>query len=108
MAGNEGKKRSHHVRCPEVGGQRKLGHLPPAKAGDQAFRLFCTPEQSQYRTRDHHDLTQRARYHLRNAKWQQVATPAGVVQCYVFEPDGQSRGTVISSVRIRWCRSKNV
>jgi pimeloyl-ACP methyl ester carboxylesterase len=88
-------KRSHLVRCPRVSGQLKLGHLPPAKAGDLAFRIFCTPEQSQYRTSDHHHLTQRARYHLRNANWQKVATPAGVVQCYVFDPDEDARGTVV-------------
>ncbi len=95
MTGNEKKKRSQLVRCPQVQGQQKLGHLPPAAAGDIAFRLFCTPEQSQYRTRDHHHLTQRARYHLRNATRQQIATPAGVVQTYLFEPDGRARGTVM-------------
>ena len=95
MTGNEKKKRSHLVRCPQVHGQRKLGHLPPAQAGDLAFRIFCTPEQSQHRTRDHHHLMQRARYHLRNATWQQIATPAGVVQTYLFEPDGRARGTVM-------------
>jgi len=88
-------KRSRLVRCPQVRGQRVLGHLPPAKAGDLAFRIFCTPEQSQHRTRDHHHLTQRARYHLRNADWRQVVTPAGVVQTYLFEPDGQACGTVM-------------
>ncbi|MGI9404133.1 MAG: alpha/beta hydrolase [Hyphomicrobium sp.] len=95
MTGNEHSKRSHPVRCPQVGGQLKLGHLPPAEAGDLAFRIFCTPEQSQHRTRDHHHLTQRARFHLRNATWQQFATPAGVVQTYVVEPEGPTRGTVM-------------
>lgn len=95
MTGNERKKRSHLLRCPQVRGQRELGHLPPAEAGDLAFRIFCTPEQSQHRTRDHHRLTQRARYHLRDATWQQVATPAGAVQSYMFEPDGEPRGTVM-------------
>ncbi len=95
MIGNERKKRSHLLRCPQVRGQRELGHLPPAEAGDLAFRIFCTPEQSQHRTRDHHRLTQRARYHLRDATWQQVATPAGAVQSYMFEPDGETRGTVM-------------
>ena len=95
MTGNEHRNRSQFVRCPPARGQQKLGHLPPREAGDLAFRIFCTPEQSQHRTRDHHHLTQRARYHLRNATWQRVATPAGVVQTYVFEPDGRTRGTVI-------------
>jgi len=58
-----------------------------------AFRIFCTPELSQYRTPDHHLLTERARFHLRHAKWERVATPVGVVQAYVFEPDGADNGT---------------
>lgn len=95
VIGYEHKKRSLLLRCPQVRGQRKLGHLPPAEAGDLAFRIFCTPEQSQHRTHDHHHLTQRARYHLRNASWEKVATPAGVVQCYVFDPDAGVRGTVV-------------
>ncbi len=60
-----------------------------------AFRLFCSPELSQYRSSDHNILTERARFHLRNARWERVATPAGEVQAYVFEPDAESCGTVL-------------
>lgn len=71
-----------------------LDGLPPAVAGDLAFRIFCTPELSQHRTPDHDILTARARFHLRNARWQVVPTPVGDVQCYVYEPDGAAMGTV--------------
>ncbi|KAB2940084.1 MAG: alpha/beta fold hydrolase [Hyphomicrobium sp.] len=72
-----------------------LDKLPPALAGDVAFRVFCTPELSQHRTSDHDQLTARARFHLRHARWQMVPTPAGDVQAYLFEPEGQARGTVV-------------
>ena len=72
-----------------------LDGLPPALAGDMAFRIFCTPELSQHRSADHDILTARARFHLRNARWQVVPTPVGEVQAYVYEPDGEPRGTVL-------------
>lgn len=72
-----------------------LAHLPPAAAGDMAFRIFCTPELSHHRTSDHHRLTERARFHLRHARWERVATPVGEVCAYVFEPDQDRRGTVL-------------
>ncbi|MFA5900905.1 MAG: alpha/beta hydrolase [Hyphomicrobium sp.] len=53
------------------------------------------PELSQFRSADHDILTARARFHLRNARWQVVDTPAGEVQCYVYEPDDEARGTVM-------------
>lgn len=72
-----------------------LDTLAPARAGDMAFRVFCTPELSQHRSADHDILTARARFHLRNSRWQVVETPAGEVQCYVYEPDGEALGTVM-------------
>jgi pimeloyl-ACP methyl ester carboxylesterase len=69
--------------------------LPAALAGDKAFRIFCTPKLSHHRTPDHHRLIERARFHLRHARWQRVATPAGEVQTYVYEPDGPRSGTVL-------------
>jgi pimeloyl-ACP methyl ester carboxylesterase len=60
-----------------------------------AFRIFCTPELSHHRTHDHHLLTERARFHLRHARWERVDTPAGEVCVYVFEPDEAPRGTVL-------------
>jgi pimeloyl-ACP methyl ester carboxylesterase len=81
--------------CPAPRGTTALDRLPPALAGDIAFRIFCTPELSQHRSDDHDLLTARARFHLRNAKWERVPTPAGTVQAYTFEPDGTPRGTVV-------------
>jgi pimeloyl-ACP methyl ester carboxylesterase len=85
----------HFGLCPAPRGRTALDGLPPALAGDLAFRIFCTPELSQHRSADHDQLTARARFHLRNAKWQRVPTPAGIVQTYVFEPEGKSRGTIV-------------
>jgi len=92
---SERDKRASAIRCPKVGGHRELSRLPAARAGDLAFRLFCTPELSQYRSADHHLLIERARFHLRHALWERVATLAGEVQAYVHEPIGERRGTVL-------------
>ena len=89
------EKRALALRCPHPRAATVLDKLPPALAGDVAFRIFCTPELSQHRSPDHEDLTARARFHLRNAKWQRVATPSGEVQSYIFEPDEPPRGTVL-------------
>lgn len=95
MSRSEQRKPTFSVRCLRVGGHRGVAHLPPARAGDEAFRIFCTPELSQYRTPDHHLLIERARFHLRHARWERVATQAGDVQAYVFEPDSGATGTVM-------------
>lgn len=89
------EKRASTRRCPKVHGTPTLAHLPAAVAGDMAFRIFCTPELSQHRTSEHHQLTERARFHLRHARWEWVATPAGEIQAYVFEPDAAARGVVL-------------
>jgi len=89
------EKRSLALRCPHPRAATVLDTLPPALAGDVAFRIFCTPELSQHRSYDHDELTSRARFHLRHAKWQRLATPAGDVQTYTFEPDCKPRGTVM-------------
>jgi len=91
----ERNKRASAIRCPKVRGAQALAHLPAAAAGDTAFRIFCTPELSHHRTRDHHRLTERARFHLRHARWERVATIEGDVRTYVFEPDEPARGTVL-------------
>ena len=59
----------------------------PARAGDLAFRRFCTPRLSERRSSDHDLLTERARFHLRAAQWVRVATAAGEVQAYVLDPE---------------------
>jgi pimeloyl-ACP methyl ester carboxylesterase len=87
--------RSRPARRPNDKIAGSLAALPPALAGDAAFRIFCMPELSQYRSADHDILTERARFHLRNATWERVPTPVGEVQAYVFEPDTPRRGTVL-------------
>ena len=89
------EKRALALRCPHPRAVESLEKLPPSLAGDVAFRVFCTPELSQHRSPDHDDLTTRARFHLRNARWERVATPSGEVQAYVYEPDGPPRGTAL-------------
>jgi len=73
----------------------RLDHLPPALAGDFAYRRFCMPRLSTRRSPDHAVLVERARFHLRNAAWIRVPTSEGEVQAYVFEPDGESRGGIL-------------
>ncbi|MBS0250765.1 MAG: alpha/beta fold hydrolase [Proteobacteria bacterium] len=76
-------------------GQR-LSALPPGIAGDTAFRIFCTPELSQYRASNHCQLVARARFHLRNAHWARVSTPGAEIQTYTFAPDTDtSKGTIL-------------
>ncbi|HEX2841650.1 alpha/beta hydrolase [Hyphomicrobium sp.] len=73
-----------------------VGSLPPALAGDVAYRQFLRPKLSSRRSADHTILAERARFHLRNADWVRVPTTRGDVQCYVFEPDGgDTRGSVL-------------
>lgn len=74
-----------------------LDGLPPARAGDIAYRRFCTPKISERRSHDHDVLVERARFHLRNAESIRVPTSEGPTQAYVFEPDASStaRGNVL-------------
>jgi pimeloyl-ACP methyl ester carboxylesterase len=77
-------------------GTVRLDHLPPALAGDLAYRRFCVPRLSTRRSPDHVMLAERARFHLRTARWVRVPTTEGDVQAYVFEPDdGAKRGSVL-------------
>ena len=71
-----------------------MGFLPEL-AGARAFRKFCTPELSTCRSVDHDRLVERARFHLRSARLQRHATSVGSIQCYVFEPKGQSTASVL-------------
>ena len=72
-----------------------LSRLPPAAAGDAAFRLFCTPSLSERRDPNYRELSHRARYHLRRAEWLRVPTAFGALAAYRIEPDGAPRGTVL-------------
>lgn len=76
--------------------RQRLNGLPPAAAGDAAFRLFCTPSMSERRDPGYRKLSERARFHLRNATWLRVPTVYGDLQAYRFEPDGTApKGTVL-------------
>jgi len=80
----------------EIWSERRFGGLASAAAGDAAFRVFCTPSISERRAPNHHQLTERARFHLRNAHWERLTTPVGDIQAYIFEPDRPiARGTVL-------------
>jgi pimeloyl-ACP methyl ester carboxylesterase len=70
-----------------------LGGVPPALAGDLAFRRFCTPKLSSRRTADHEILAARARFHLRNARWVSVPTMHGTIQAYIYEPENVGAST---------------
>lgn len=73
-----------------------ISQRAPQLAGDIAYRRFCAPLLSAHRSADHHKLTARARFHLRAARWERLATAAGEVQVYVLEPDAlPGRGTVL-------------
>jgi pimeloyl-ACP methyl ester carboxylesterase len=75
----------------------RLDGLPAALAGDIAFRRFCTPALSSRRSADHVILAERARFHLRNARWETVPTTEGPVPAYIFEPEAgvAARGGVL-------------
>jgi hypothetical protein len=76
---------------------RTLSRLPFGIAGDMAFRIFCAPELSQYRSANHQQLAARARFHLRNARWERIPTPIADIQTYAFEPDrDEPIGTVLA------------
>ncbi len=75
--------------------KQRLAGLPPGIAGDAAYRIFCTPEISQWRQREHAKLVARARHHLRLAQPVRIETPVGAVQTYRFKPDVPPLGTVL-------------
>ena len=65
-----------------------LSRHAPARAGDLAYKLFCTPGLSTRRSVDHDVLARRARYHLRHAEKVFVeVVSGGQVLTYVFHPD---------------------
>jgi len=66
--------------------KRTRGYIDDA-SGALAFRRFCTPAHSGYRTVDHDLLIERSRFHLRDAHPVSVATQEANLQAYVFEPE---------------------
>lgn len=80
----------------EIWRKRRLGDRPWAADGDAALRVFCAPNISERRPKNQRELVERARYHLRNARLQRIATPVGGIETYSFEPDKQpASGTVL-------------
>jgi pimeloyl-ACP methyl ester carboxylesterase len=67
----------------------------PSLSGAGAYDRFCTPHLSAHRSPDHHALTERARFHLREAQMTRVPTSQGEVQTYVFEPGGTIQASVL-------------
>jgi pimeloyl-ACP methyl ester carboxylesterase len=75
---------------------KSLAAMPSGIAGDIAFRIFCTPQLSQYRAANHPALVTRARFHLRNAEWRRLPTPVAEIQTYTFHPEqSPPRGTIL-------------
>ncbi len=65
-----------------------LSRHAPARAGDLAYKVFCTPHLSTRRSPDHDVLAARARYHLRDAKNCTIQVPNHhTLKAYVFEPE---------------------
>ena len=68
----------------------------PRIAGARAFRAFCTPRLSSHRSADHERLVARARFHLRSARSQRLATSVGKIQTYVVEAtDGRPASVLL-------------
>lgn len=75
---------------------QSLSRSAPALAGDLAYLRFCTPRLSERRAQNHQVLINRARFHLRNAVWSWIETPAGRIRVFTFEPESDpTRGDVL-------------
>ena len=68
--------------------RRYIDDASGAHSGARAYRQFCAPAHSGYRTADHDLLIERSRFHLRDAHPVSVTTQEGNLQAYVFEPEG--------------------
>jgi pimeloyl-ACP methyl ester carboxylesterase len=79
-------------RSPDL---EPVSRTAPALAGDLAFRRFCTPALSAQRPHNYQELAERARFHLRHARWQRIKAREAELQAYVFEPDGESCGRTV-------------
>jgi len=81
-------------QCVEVPSESQR-ELFSEMSGARAFRTFCTPHLSSYRSADHDRLVERARHHLRSARVQRLSTSVGHIQTYVFEPAIRSSASVL-------------
>jgi pimeloyl-ACP methyl ester carboxylesterase len=73
----------------------RISRTAPGLAGDTAFRRFCTPALSAQRPANYRQLADRARFHLRGARWERIRTPQAELQTYIFEPDAPPKGTIL-------------
>ena len=64
-------------------------------AGEAAYKHFCTPHLSSYRSADHGLLVNRARGHLGKAEEYRVATCAGPIHAYVMQPEETPKASVL-------------
>ncbi|MEM1306670.1 MAG: alpha/beta fold hydrolase [Pseudomonadota bacterium] len=64
-------------------------------AGDRAYRLFCRPDLSSYRSAAHLQLVARARPALARATRSWTPTPHGPVATYTLTPTGTPRSHVL-------------
>jgi len=69
----------------------QLSLKSPALAGDLAYRRFCTPVLSKFRSSNHSELVARARRHLQTANRRWLDTSEGRVAVYEFLPDDAAR-----------------
>jgi pimeloyl-ACP methyl ester carboxylesterase len=67
----------------------------PEIIGARAFRTFCNPRLASHRSADHERLAERARFHLRSARTQRLATSVGEIQTYVLEPKARCAASVL-------------
>ncbi|MDX2258727.1 MAG: alpha/beta fold hydrolase [Hyphomicrobiaceae bacterium] len=72
-----------------------VGRWAPARAADLAYRLFCMPDFSLYRSADHTRLTARARHHLTSHERMSVPTRAGPATAFRLAPDAPPSGKVL-------------
>lgn len=82
----------HRIDFPDV------CRFSPNLAADQAFRHFCRPDVSPHISPQQEQLVSRARVHLAKAHWLGVASPAGRIQAYVYDPVGEPSGRTIGLV----------
>jgi pimeloyl-ACP methyl ester carboxylesterase len=69
-----------------------LATLAPQIAGDEAYRRFCRPELSHHASPDQAVLQDRARVHLRKARWFAVPSVVGDIQAYEWDAAGEPNG----------------
>lgn len=73
----------------------RAGTWAPQLAGDETYRRFCRPELSHHISPIQRTLQERARVHLRRARWFTVPSVVGDLQAYEWLPDGAPNGRTV-------------